>query len=233
MNYQRIYAEFIADRRRREVDTVQTNDYTEKHHVVPRAIGGDDAPANLICLTAGDHFFAHLLLAKIHGGKMWLALVLMRASHKRGYGQARRLHGFAARAAQRNKAPDEEAKARMLATQQRRAPCFHFVNLTTGEEFIGTTLEFQRHAGVRQATASKLATEQARTGEGWALAKNKGAPVGKRDLALRTFEHKDGRVFEGTAYDFRHAFGLDSGLVSRLISGSFSTRSVKGWRYVG
>lgn len=233
MNYQRIYDAFIADRRAREDVSRLLDTYTENHHILPRALGGDDSPANLIRLSPEDHFFAHLLLANIHGGKMWLAVVLMTASHSRCYGQARRLHGFAARAAQRNKAPDEETKARMLATQQRKAARFHFVNLVTGEEFTGTTFEFQQHAGVRQTTASKIATERARTGEGWALAKNKVVPVGKRDLTLRTFQHKDGRIFAGTAYDFRHEFDLDAGLVSRLVAGPFNTRSVKGWRYAG
>lgn len=73
MDYQRIYAAFIADRRANE-QTVQLLDMTERHHILPRTLGGDDSPGNLIRLTPEDHFFAHLLLAKIHGGKMWYAL---------------------------------------------------------------------------------------------------------------------------------------------------------------
>lgn len=73
MNYQRIYTAFIADRRVNE-QTVQLLDMTERHHILPRTLGGDDSPGNLIRLTPEDHFFAHLLLAKIHGGKMWYAL---------------------------------------------------------------------------------------------------------------------------------------------------------------
>lgn len=233
MNYPRIYQAFIADRRSREDVTLLLESYTEKHHILPRALGGGDEPANLIRLIPEDHFFAHLLLAKIHGGKHWLAVVLMTASHAMCYGQKRRLHGFAARAAQRNKAPDGDTKARMLATQQRKAPRFDFVCLATGEEFRGTTLEFQLYAGVSQASASKLATERARTAQGWALLKNKGMPVGKRDLTRRVFQHKNGDTFEGTTYDFRNKFDVEAGLASRLVSGAFSTRSIKGWRYAG
>jgi len=74
MNYERIYAEFIADRRLKERSLVG---YTEKHHIIPRSFGGDDDAKNLIRLTPGDHYFAHECLARIHGGKMWAALYFM------------------------------------------------------------------------------------------------------------------------------------------------------------
>jgi hypothetical protein len=63
-DYSRIYAEFIADRRGRE-DGLGTFD---RHHVVPRCLGGGNEPGNLIKLSWGDHLFAHILLAKMHGG---------------------------------------------------------------------------------------------------------------------------------------------------------------------
>lgn len=81
MDYERIYREFIADRRKRETGLAG---YRERHHIQPRCIGGDDDPANLIKLTAGDHFFAHLLLAKIYGGKLWYALNALVAGHHIG-----------------------------------------------------------------------------------------------------------------------------------------------------
>lgn len=74
MDYARIYAEFIADRRAKEAGL---DGYTERHHIVPRALGGDDAAANLVRLTADDHIFAHLLLAKAYGGAMWFPLTIM------------------------------------------------------------------------------------------------------------------------------------------------------------
>lgn len=77
MNYQKIYTAFIADRRIIEDAAVLLSSYLEKHHIVPRSLGGDDTPGNLIRLTPEDHFFAHLLLAKIHGGKLWYALMAM------------------------------------------------------------------------------------------------------------------------------------------------------------
>lgn len=74
MNYQRIYDEFIKDRRIKELTI---SGYTEKHHIIPRSHGGDNSKGNLIKLSAQDHYFAHELLAKIHGGGMWSALFIM------------------------------------------------------------------------------------------------------------------------------------------------------------
>jgi 5-methylcytosine-specific restriction endonuclease McrA len=68
MNYERIYAEFIADRRSKESALIG---YTEKHHIVPSSRGGTDAPSNLIRLTPEDHIRAHILLGRIYKGKMW------------------------------------------------------------------------------------------------------------------------------------------------------------------
>lgn len=74
MNYKKIYNSFISDRLNKESEITG---YFERHHITPKSLGGGDGPDNIIKLTASDHFFAHLLLAKIHGGKMYLALMFM------------------------------------------------------------------------------------------------------------------------------------------------------------
>lgn len=84
MNYSRIYEAFIADRLTKQSAGVE---YSEMHHITPRAFGGGDDWFNLIRLTPEDHLFAHLLLAKMHGGVMWLAakaMVDMRGGTKCG-----------------------------------------------------------------------------------------------------------------------------------------------------
>lgn len=40
--------------------------YGERHHIVPRSEGGTDDPANLVVLTAREHFLAHWLLYRIY-----------------------------------------------------------------------------------------------------------------------------------------------------------------------
>ncbi len=53
--------------------------YSERHHVLPRCMGGTNAKENLVRLTAKEHFIAHKLLVRmkpeVRG--LWLALVAM------------------------------------------------------------------------------------------------------------------------------------------------------------
>ena len=39
--------------------------YTETHHVVPRCLGGNNSPANLVQLTLKEHRICHKLLVKM------------------------------------------------------------------------------------------------------------------------------------------------------------------------
>ena len=40
-------------------------DYTEKHHIIPKSLGGSNAVSNLVRLTAKEHFVCHRLLTKM------------------------------------------------------------------------------------------------------------------------------------------------------------------------
>jgi hypothetical protein len=42
--------------------------YTEKHHIIPKSIGGNDSTDNIVKLTAKEHFICHLLLVKMTTG---------------------------------------------------------------------------------------------------------------------------------------------------------------------
>lgn len=60
MHYLNQYNKLIVKARRR---TSQVG-YTENHHILPRSLGGTNAPGNLIRLTAKEHYIAHALLYK-------------------------------------------------------------------------------------------------------------------------------------------------------------------------
>ena len=59
--------------------------YFEKHHVVPKCLGGANTKDNIVQLTAEEHFVAHQLLVKIHPNvnALWSAAILMTA-HRNG-----------------------------------------------------------------------------------------------------------------------------------------------------
>ena len=52
--------------------------YEEKHHIVPRSLGGSNRKSNIVSLTAREHYICHLLLIRITEGpalhKMLLAV---------------------------------------------------------------------------------------------------------------------------------------------------------------
>lgn len=43
--------------------------YHEKHHIIPKSLGGDNSKSNLVKLTAREHLICHLLLTKMTEGK--------------------------------------------------------------------------------------------------------------------------------------------------------------------
>jgi len=44
---------------------ISPNTYTEKHHIIPKSLGGSNHPSNIVVLTAREHFICHWLLTKM------------------------------------------------------------------------------------------------------------------------------------------------------------------------
>lgn len=62
MNYQKHYDLLIDKARKRGI----INCYHEKHHVIPRCMGGTNDKSNIVVLTPEEHYLAHQLLVKIY-----------------------------------------------------------------------------------------------------------------------------------------------------------------------
>ena len=78
MNYQKIYDSLIKRGKYRGLNKKNLDYYTERHHITPKSMGGNDEMSNLVLLTAREHFIAHVLLSKIHNNSsMHFALWLM------------------------------------------------------------------------------------------------------------------------------------------------------------
>jgi hypothetical protein len=61
MNYKKLYTSIITRRQQ----NIPLDVYTERHHILPRSLGGKNKN-NLVSLTAREHFICHLLLTKIY-----------------------------------------------------------------------------------------------------------------------------------------------------------------------
>jgi len=62
--YRKWYDKIIQRARNRKLEG-----YVEKHHIIPRSLGGGDEKCNIVHLTGREHYICHLLLLKITEGK--------------------------------------------------------------------------------------------------------------------------------------------------------------------
>jgi hypothetical protein len=72
MDYRKIYNN-IVDRGQNRI----LEGYSEKHHIVPKCIGGTDEEKNLVSLTPEEHYLCHLLLVRIYPNNIRLVKAAM------------------------------------------------------------------------------------------------------------------------------------------------------------
>jgi hypothetical protein len=80
MNYQIIYNQIIERAQNRKLDG-----YKERHHIIPKCMGGSNDKTNLVELTAREHFLCHMLLCEMYPEEIKLvtSLWLMAIGKKR------------------------------------------------------------------------------------------------------------------------------------------------------
>ena len=61
MDYKKHYNRLISRAKSRVL-----LEYVEKHHIIPRCVGGDSTEENLVNLTPEEHYVAHQLLVKMY-----------------------------------------------------------------------------------------------------------------------------------------------------------------------
>lgn len=81
MDYKGIYKRIIVRAKTRS--TVEG--YTERHHIIPKCLGGSDDESNIAVLTAEEHYLCHQLLVKLHpvNRKLICAAQYMTTGHQR------------------------------------------------------------------------------------------------------------------------------------------------------
>lgn len=232
MNYSRIYSEFIADR----VASQHTlAGYVERHHIIPKSHGGSDDKSNLVKLTAEDHFFAHLLLAKIYGGGMWVAVQRMRwgrVGGSRPWVQGRYMYGVAVKrkaieTSSRCKGQDG-AKGADNGRYNHEALEWH--NLDTGAKMTATKWEMWDRFGGTRGTWTAVAHGNRKTMLGWTTRPDSVIIRGNKGKHM-SFVNRDGRSFTGTQGQLCATYGVGVASASRMAR----HRSVTlcGWRLEG
>jgi len=72
MDYKKHYDLLISRGKNRMLEG-----YVEKHHIIPRCMGGTDATENLVQLTPEEHYLAHQLLVKMYPTNFGLVAAAM------------------------------------------------------------------------------------------------------------------------------------------------------------
>jgi hypothetical protein len=89
MNYQAHYDRLVDRAKQR---TYAEGVYTERHHILPKCMGGDDSISNLVNLLPGEHLFAHRLLCRIYPNRPGLAYAVSKLAGGRIGRESRRLY---------------------------------------------------------------------------------------------------------------------------------------------
>tara|TARA_R110000744_G_scaffold337669_1_gene442848 strand:+ start:161 stop:745 length:585 start_codon:yes stop_codon:yes gene_type:complete len=151
MDYVRQYKMLIA---KHGTEEKPEEGYTERHHVIPRSLGGSDDSSNLVYLSAKAHYLSHYLLYKIHGeGPMAHAFWMMSAMdtsgqrhvpNSRSFSTARTANATASSAALSGISKSDDTKARMSEAksgakhpQAKRADIFEY---TTGNKIAQSVI---------------------------------------------------------------------------------------------
>ena len=117
MDYSKIYIELIERSFEREL-----TGYVEKHHVIPKCMGGDDKKRNIAVLTPEEHYLAHLLLVKIYptNNKLIYAANMMGSTQtgNKLYGWIKRKYSEALK----GKKLSPETKQKMSEAQKGKTP---------------------------------------------------------------------------------------------------------------
>lgn len=212
MNYARIYAEFIRDRLHKQPEKPE---YFEVHHIKPRCLGGDDEPDNLIRLTPEDHYFAHMLLAHAHGGKMWLAAMAM-ARLTVGKRKVKRLQQRGTYGIARRKAAEWFSENMSGENSPTADKTVYTLRHKDGREVTGRRFELVKSTGVSQGKLSALLLGNTVTASKWFDVRVASDWIGiqkvlrarwSKNKTVRALYREDGATWTGVSADFAAKFG--------------------------
>jgi len=209
--YSQIYYSIIERAKSRS-----TVGYTERHHILPRSMGGTDDKSNLVELTAREHYICHLLLPKMttgeHHYKMIYAYTIM---------SGRKIYGARKYAFYR----EEYAK---INSELRSGE---------GNGMWGTDRSGEKNTfyGKKHSEETKRKISEKKTGQGKGIKKPPFTKEHRSNISKRmieqakkyTFKHHEYGTFIGSTGDIGRAFSFRGCEAYKLVKGEY--KSYKGW----
>lgn len=236
MNYTLIYKSLIEKAQLRS----DVSGYTEKHHIVPKSLGGSNAKSNLVELTPKEHYIAHMLLYKMHKGTS-SELPMLRAWHcmcvngDRNNRHTSRTYSI--------------AREKYIASMEGRNHPRHNPTIYTfrrnNEVFTGTMVEFYSKYEYYQGRVSALAHQKIKSMDGWILERCNGIEIpkpvynyfdssgtnnGNKNTNILHLVHSSGIEFVGMMTEFNEVYKDQKVDLSALYNGRQKTS--RGWKII-
>ena len=157
MNYEKHYNFLISRSKTRILEG-----YSEKHHIVPRCMGGTNDAENLVQLTAEEHYVAHQLLVKMYPnipGLVYAAKAMTVSNHRvdrvtnKLYGWLRKRHAIAVSETHKGKPKSEEHRRKIskALTGRNRGPQSNEWKRKRSESMSGRTLSDEHRQKISEA----------------------------------------------------------------------------------
>lgn len=252
MNYKRAYESIISSRKQNKAEGL-----IERHHIIPKCLGGGDNIGNIVELTPREHYVCHYLLAKIHGGSLWSAYYFMshaKTNSGRGvrvtskmYDAARKgyIKYLKTKTGEKNSnygnSYSQESRIKISIARGKYTKKHHPRAINTeqewrhisGEIFIGSHFSLSEITGLSSDALRKVAKGDFFSHKGWACHSSgrKNMRLGDMnntaDKKVYVWTSSIGEVFEGTRCSAKESLGLSSGGTGNLIRGIIKKH--KGW----
>lgn len=208
--------------------------YTERHHIVPKSMGGADSEENLVWLTAEEHLLVHILLPKIVSGegnirKMTLAAVRMANPQSK---TQKRIIGD-------NLIPE-------IAEIRKQAALLHSEYMSKrhsgknnpfyGKHHSDKTKEIQRKSSANRVMTTEMRINYSAGRKKYYQDYPEEKPVGdKNPRFISTVYHWEnivtGEKIKATRHEMTTIYPILKSNISQVINGTYS--HVKGWKIIG
>lgn len=140
------YSQYYYSIVNRAKSRILSNDvYTEKHHIIPKSLGGDNSTENLTVLTGREHFICHILLIKMTEGRAKYSMIhaavgMKRSRHyqnryinSRLYENVKKEYSLIVTKRNKGKSPSVETRAKMsIASKGKPKSTDHCKNISNG-----------------------------------------------------------------------------------------------------
>lgn len=215
MNYRKIHDAIIGSAKSREIDPLLNY---ERHHIIPKAMGGTDEDSNLVRLTVREHFVVHMLLWRIYRNRQMASALWMMTN-------CRRYKAF--RLSSRRY---EKFRLNYIKRIKGRIPhnidktIYKFKNIFSEKSFIGTRKDFKTKFHIQPSPIIKHGKMVA----GWKLENNKNVTAQPNQKEKYSFINiYTGETFTGTCVEFKKAKNTN---FSHMYVKNSKKMLINGWK---